>query len=85
MKVKKKLYEQEGELMDKETMLKEQRRFKLMDKDKSGSITWNEFIEFEAANLLAKKNKIELSNYLTLKELIVAKKLFYLMIKRIYK
>ncbi|CAF0733223.1 unnamed protein product [Brachionus calyciflorus] len=76
MNVKQKLYEKDGEVMSVDKYQEEERRFRLIDKDSSGSITWNEFCEFEAANLLAKKNKIELSNHLTIKELIKAKRMF---------
>ena len=57
LKVKRKICEDDGGLMTPETELEEKRRFNLMDLDKSGSITWNEFVDFETANLLSKKNK----------------------------
>lgn len=58
MSIKQKLYEQDGELMTEQRRLVEEQRFNLIDKDNSGTITWSEFVEFEAANLLAKKNKV---------------------------
>ena len=91
--------QEKGEKMSEEDIKNEERRFRLIDMDDSGTITWNEFVDFETADLLSKKNKVkgqhisptsaessrgslmilfqvELSNHLTLKELITAKKLF---------
>ncbi len=34
------------------------RCFKLMDNDNTGFITWTEYLDFEVANLLTKKNKV---------------------------
>lgn len=76
LRVKKKMAEDDGGLMTHENETEEKKRFNLMDLDKTGSITWNEFVDFETANLLSKKNKVELSNHLSKKELIVAKKKF---------
>jgi hypothetical protein len=45
--------------MTTENELEEKRRFHLMDLENSGSITWNEFVNFETANLLSKKNKVK--------------------------
>lgn len=58
MKIKRKMYEEDGEVLTKEKELLEKSRFKLIDKDLSGTITWSEFVEFEAADLLSKKNKV---------------------------
>jgi Ca2+-binding EF-hand superfamily protein len=58
MNIKKKIYEQDGEILTEEKRQLEENRFYLIDKDKSGTITWSEFVEFEAANLLARKNKV---------------------------
>lgn len=57
MKVKKKIYEENGDEMTPERQLEELRRFKLMDLENTGSITWNDFVDFETANLLSKKIK----------------------------
>lgn len=59
MNIKRQMYEEdEGEIMSEEREKMEEIRFKLIDKDRSGTITWTEFVEFEAADLLAKKNKV---------------------------
>ncbi len=82
IRLKKKICEGYGEpmsLLEEDT---ERRHFLLMDTDHSGSITWNEFINYEAPSLLSKKNKVELSNYLTLRELILIKKTFLSFDKR---
>ena len=50
--------EDDGGLMTTENETEEKKRFNLMDLDKTGSITWNEFVDFETANLLSKKNKV---------------------------
>ena len=55
---KRKLYEENLEEMTPELKEKEINRFRLIDLNNHGIITWNEFIEFEAADLLAKKNKV---------------------------
>lgn len=55
------MYEEDGEVLTKEKELLEKSRFKLIDKDLSGTITWSEFVEFEAADLLSKKNKVSFS------------------------
>jgi Ca2+-binding EF-hand superfamily protein len=52
------MYDEDGETLTKEKEIVEKSRFKLMDKDKSGTITWSEFVEFEAADLLSRKNKV---------------------------
>lgn len=52
------MYEEDGEVLTKDRELFEKARFRLIDKDKSGTITWSEFVEFEAADLLSKKNKV---------------------------
>jgi hypothetical protein len=44
--------------MTYEIEIEEFRRFRLIDSDQSNAITWNEFVEFETSNLLAKKNKV---------------------------
>ncbi len=46
------------------------------DVDSDGAITYPDFIRFETRSLLAKKNKVELANYLSLKELVLMKRLF---------
>lgn len=76
LRIKRKMCEDDGGLMTNENEIEEKKRFSLMDLDNTGSITWNEFVDFETANLLSKKNKVELSNHLSKKELIVAKKKF---------
>lgn len=58
MNIKRKMYDEDGETLTKEKEIVEKSRFKLMDKDKSGTITWSEFVEFEAADLLSRKNKV---------------------------
>lgn len=58
MKIKRKMYEEDGEVLTRERETLEKARFKLIDKDRSGTITWSEFVEFEAADLLSKKNKV---------------------------
>ena len=50
--------------------------YKFFLQDHSGSITWNEFINYEAPSLLPFKNKLELANALKLKELIMIKRKF---------
>ena len=50
--------QQKGEKMTEEEIKNEERRFRLIDMDDSGTITWNEFIDFETADLLARKNKV---------------------------
>lgn len=50
--------EDDGGLMTNENEIEEKKRFSLMDLDNTGSITWNEFVDFETANLLSKKNKV---------------------------
>ena len=62
--------------MTEEQQAHERTRFHLMDLENNGYITWNEFLDFEASELLSKKNKVELSNALTMKELLRAKKEF---------
>ena len=74
--VKKEILEQYGQDMTPQEEDQERRRFILMDTDHSGSITWNEFINYEAPSLLSIKNKVELANQLTLRELILIKKRF---------
>jgi hypothetical protein len=54
----------------------ERMHFSIMDTRACGCITWNEFINYEAPSLLAKKDKIELSNHLSLNELFLLKSLF---------
>lgn len=76
IRIKKKMAEDDGGLMTTENEIEEKRRFHLMDLNNTGSITWNEFVDFETAHLLSRKNKVELSNHLSKKELIVAKKKF---------
>lgn len=57
--VKREILEEDGEnKMTSEIELEEYRRFKLIDSNNSGAITWNEYVEFETADLLAKKNKV---------------------------
>lgn len=58
MKIKQKMYEEDGEVLTREKEYLEKARFKLIDKDQSGTITWSEFVEFEAADLLSRKNKV---------------------------
>ena len=61
--MKRKLYEEDGDTkMTSELELEEFRRFKLIDISNSGAITWNDFVEFETADLLAKKNKVKHKN-----------------------
>ena len=74
--MKKTLYEEYGQKMSSKEEEAERKRFVLMDTDHSGSITWNEFINYEAPSLLPFKNKLELANKLTLKELIMIKRKF---------
>jgi len=81
--------------MPPEIELEEYRKFNLIDSDKSCAITWNEYVEFETASILSKRNKViimiskwiflisnktkfklELSNHLSNKELITAKRKF---------
>jgi hypothetical protein len=52
------LYEKNFEEMTDEQEKEEEKRFRLTDINKNGIITWNEFIDFEASNLIAKKNKV---------------------------
>lgn len=54
----------------------ERMHFSVMDTRASGCITWNEFINYEAPSLLTKKDKIELSNHLSLNELFLLKSIF---------
>jgi hypothetical protein len=58
MQAKRLLYAQNFEEMTEEDEIEEERRFRLMDYNNCGFITWNAFIEFEAANLISKKNKV---------------------------
>ena len=48
----------------------------MQDTDNDGAITYHDFINFESRSLLAKKDKVELANYLSLKELVHVKRLF---------
>lgn len=57
------MYQEDGEVFNKEKEVMERARFSLIDKDGSGTITWNEFVEFEAADLLSKKNKVGERNF----------------------
>lgn len=52
--------EDDGGLMTNENEMEEKKRFQLMDLDNTGSITWNEFVDFETASLLSRKNKVRL-------------------------
>lgn len=58
IKVKKRLLEEDGDVMTSEKYFQEETKFRLMDKDSSGSITWNDFFQYETANLIARKNKV---------------------------
>ena len=58
MQAKRKLYKKNFEEMTPEREKEEEKRFKLIDLENNGIITWNDFIEFEASNLIAKKNKV---------------------------
>lgn len=78
MRLKKKICEDYGEPMSLKEEDTERRHFRLMDTDHSDSITWNEFINYEAPSLLSKKNKVELSNHLALRELLIIKRKFLL-------
>lgn len=62
MRAKKKLYEQNFDEMTPELEQEEERKFRLMDSENHGFITWSDFIEFEAADILAKRNKVSLLN-----------------------
>lgn len=44
--------------MNDQEQEEEIRCFKLMDNDNTGFITWTEYLDFEVANLLTKKNKV---------------------------
>ena len=70
IEVKRKLYEEEiDSKMPPEIELEEYRKFNLIDSDKSCAITWNEYVEFETANILSKRNKVIL--LITVKEKIL--------------
>lgn len=58
MKIKRKIAEEDGGMLTPENEAEEKRRFALMDLDKTGTITWNEFVDFETASLLSRKNKV---------------------------
>lgn len=76
VEIKKKLREKYGEPMTFEDIEQERLNFQYMDTFNSGSITWTQFLSFEAPSLIAKMNKVELANRLSLNELITAKKHF---------
>jgi hypothetical protein len=59
MHAKRILYAENFEEMTEEIDLEEERRFRLIDYNNLGFITWNAFIEFEAANLISKRNKVK--------------------------
>lgn len=56
--VKRKLLEANGDEMTDEKYLDEEKKFRHMDTENSGSITWNEFLKYESASLIARKNKV---------------------------
>jgi hypothetical protein len=59
MKVKKELFRNDhGRLWSPDEELEEKRRFHLIDTDNSGTVAWSEFINYEAAQLLIRKNKV---------------------------
>lgn len=58
LKIKRKIAEEDGGMLTPENEIEEKRRFNLMDLDKTGTITWNEFVDFETASLLSRKNKV---------------------------
>lgn len=61
IKVKKKALEDNGDVMTEDNYLQEEIKFRFMDKDSSGSITWNQFLQYETASLIARKNKVILA------------------------
>jgi hypothetical protein len=58
LRVKRKIAEEDGGMLTAENEKEEIRRFHLMDLDNTGTITWNEYVDFETASLLSKKNKV---------------------------
>ncbi len=56
--MKKRTAQKNGDTMSAERLRDEERRFRLIDVNNSGSISWNEFVDFESAEILSKKNKV---------------------------
>ena len=50
--------EDTGYAMSDEQMMHEKATYHMMDYRNAGFITWNEFCDYEVANLLTKKNKV---------------------------
>ena len=69
--VKKQLYEEKNEKITEQILAEEKIKFKLIDVDSNGYITWNEYLEFETAEILSKMNKVKTNCFAGLKEKII--------------
>ncbi|XP_070563971.1 PHD finger protein 24-like [Ptychodera flava] len=77
LRYKKQSYrEAEGKEMSSEQEEKEMEMFRLMDKDKTGYLTWWEFLNHESARRLATRSKKALIKLLTRKEINTAREAF---------
>jgi len=56
--VKRQIYQEKNEIITDELLAEEKIKFKLMDVHSQGHISWSEYLVFETAEILSKKNKV---------------------------
>ena len=69
--VKKQLYEEKNEKITEQILAEDKIKFKLIDVDSNGYITWNEYLEFETAEILSNMNKVKTTCVAGLNEKII--------------